>query len=1273
MAKFSIYSRDGQKERYVGTPRFSSSYLGIDCIEFGTITSPSPIEWEVGDYIDYSRTGMRYTLYSLPQPKKVARRNEYGAAFEYSNVQFFAATKQLEIAPFRDIVPEDNKLHFSTRPEVSTYEDIYGISRRIQACMDDMYPGKWRIEVYDTDDADLVALFSETKDYSVSGGSCLDALSQIYDTWKNVGWIHTYDSLEGVDVITIGRANVRDENNTTDAFAYGMGNGLTSIRKAAANEGEFATRLYVYGSERNIPNRHYNQFDIREKDSVDIRNLMLPLERWGKTDGKPDASKAYLQADEATVAKFGLIPRTVYFDGSENDEIYPSIEGLTCTQVRDAMIAAGEENVYLPPISDDRIDKVVSSYGWGAGTKEDYEASPYFTMHINPVGFDIAEQGRLTAEGFATLSMKSGGCAGRDFKVLEFSLDKFKRPVLKVEKVWDDSLGQAFPNDWYPIDEGDYFVILDIPMPEYYISLAEDRLYAAAEKMLSDYTRVSAFYEPNIDAIKAFNSGLKISAGMYMKVQDADIIDTEDKTDYVLIDSLSIDEKGDIPSYRVTLQDLKRSSRSFGSLEEMIDETKDKTRKELDKQRKYTQRTFAQVRETLTMLEGAIEGFDAGINPITLQTMGILVGSQTLQFAFINSLEDTTKTIPAYEFDEVTGIFSVPKSVLMHYTIGVNEVTTSANTDHLRKWEMNEFASDPLLDGKKAYYLYASVPEEGVGDFVLSEIPLDFKVNGGYNLLVGVLNTEYEGTRSFVPLHGYTEVLPGQITTDVIRSADGNTFFDLVNGVISGKIHFEAGSTGVENLGINVGGQNLLRNSAFTGDYLSEELTDETVLEAASQMYSAPLDHWDGTANVSVVEEAESASGYAARMPYNGILVQPLYQKTIAEENYVLSFRAKGEATVTAIIGGVTSTIEIDSADAYKRYVVSFVAAEGTHQFVLRTNAEILLCEPQLERGTVATAWGYSWLDNNSDRAYWQSMKYLQSAMAGSTTVAGGLVLTNLIQLGSQSNNSEFVEKAGVSGLYTDDDSLAFWAGGTMAQAIELVKAYSENAGAELSDAQAAALAKFAVTHGGRAILNDMIVRGYIYALGGKIGDLIIRDNGIGVDTDAEGAIVFSRSGLIARQKDGSYVELGTCGSNAIAINGKDAGGLCYFDEDQYKIAAQINAADGYHAIHSLSGVYAGLRPNIREIKNDDILDALDHTIILSNTGTITLTLPSSPKKGQTYKIIHTNTNGVLFSHPEDDTIIDVSTAAGIVTSFSEQTTLTLTYLDHYWYAEFNN
>jgi hypothetical protein len=47
--------------------------------------------------------------------------------------------------------------------------------------------------------------------------------------------------------------------------------------------------------------------------------------------------------------------------------------------------------------------------------------------------------------------------------------------------------------------------------------------------------------------------------------------------------------------------------------------------------------------------------------------------------------------------------------------------------------------------------------------------------------LVGILNSEFEGKRSYVDVYGFTEILPGRITTDRIASADGNNFIDLLN------------------------------------------------------------------------------------------------------------------------------------------------------------------------------------------------------------------------------------------------------------------------------------------------------------------------------------------------------------------------------------------------------------------------------------------------------------------------------------------------------------
>ena len=790
MAKFTIYSKDGRNVRYVGEPQYSGSYMGVDFVEFLSVNSPTLIEWQIADYVDYFRTGKRYKLYSFPMPNKVARANSYGGSFEYSSVRFFAATKELEIAPFRDLVPEDNKIHFSTRPDVSTYENVYGIARRIQECINDIFPNRWRIEVFDTNDADLLSLLNETKEFSVSGGSCLDALSQIYETWKNVGWIHTYDSTNDIDVITIGRANVRDAENTSDAFAYGKGNGLTSIRKATANEGEFATRLYVYGSERNIQTRYYNGLDILNKDSVDIRNLMIPVDVWGLTDGKPDARKAYLQADDSIIEKYGLIPRTVYFDGSENEEICPSIKGLTEREVRNAMIDAGQgESEYIPFDSDNRIDKVFAcDYLFDSGDKDAVEKSRTFRMFLHKTGFDIATQGKLTSEGYATISMISGKCAGREFKV-KMSVNHATTQELLLERAWDESLAVGFPNMNFQIEEGDEFVLLDIPMPDYYVSIAEDKLLSAGQKMLADYTRVSAFYEPGINSIKIEEGAKPLYPGMFMQIQDNDVVDTESHTDFVMIDTLTIDEHSELPSYRVTLREQKRAARNYAALEDMIMDAKESTKESIAKERRYSDRRFRDVQETIGLLQGALDNFSEGINPITVQTMALMLGDQSLQYKFTasrNSLKDID--CPIVYDAALKQMYCSPAS-LIHMTLGVESIVPAdaRTASDFKGWNLSEKYSETLEDGKARYvYVKASVSNEDDAYMVVSEVAIAMNAESGYyHFLVGVLNSEYEGTRSFVTLYGYTEVLPGQITTDTIRSADGKTVFDLSEGAIS--------------------------------------------------------------------------------------------------------------------------------------------------------------------------------------------------------------------------------------------------------------------------------------------------------------------------------------------------------------------------------------------------------------------------------------------------------------------------------------------------------
>lgn len=367
MAKFTIYSKKGIAI-CEGCPVYNGTYLNVPYLEFEEIASPTPIEWSIGDYVEYSRTGMTYRLYSVPQPTKQARRGSRGDSFIYESVQFFGAEKQLDTVLFSDVVTEDNGIHFSSRSTVSTYENVYGIADRIQECMEQAYPSKWSIRVTELaeTDADLKTLLETPKAFSVDNGTCLAALSAIYNTWEGIGWIHTYE--DGRDVITIGRPNKRTEDNTSSPFMYGKGNGLSLIRKSYSNRDEIATRLYVYGSERNMISRYYNGKDILHAESVDIPNLMIPVDTWGKTADasgtlKPDPAKAYIE-DPRAIDKWGLIPKRVYFDGSENDEIYPSIEGMTAGSLRAAKADLGDkENV---PNSEkypdeERLDEIASA------------------------------------------------------------------------------------------------------------------------------------------------------------------------------------------------------------------------------------------------------------------------------------------------------------------------------------------------------------------------------------------------------------------------------------------------------------------------------------------------------------------------------------------------------------------------------------------------------------------------------------------------------------------------------------------------------------------------------------------------------------------------------------------------------------------------------------------------------------------------------------------------------------------------------------------------
>ena len=441
-----------------------------------------------------------------------------------------------------------------------------------------------------------------------------------------------------------------------------------------------------------------------------------------------------------------------------------------------------------------------------------------------------------------------------------------------------------------------------------------------------------------------------------------------------------------------------------------------------------------------------------------------------------------------------------------------------------------------------------------------------------------------------------------------IGAKDKSTYirYSQKGGVdIKGMFHIEQGSTGWKNMeglpdeiqaaadlaqkaqdaidNAAVGSVNLLRNSGFTGDYETEELSATTELSADTELFSKQLKYWTGVATVSA--DSAAGSGYSASI---GSLSQSV--SLIKNENYVISFKAKGVSV--AVSCGDFSTTQPLASD-YQRYTFKF-AFNGAGIFMLSGTATI--CDLQLERGTIATDWKPSILDNDKATAGFQSINYIASAIKdGSVDILGGLILANMIQLGNYKNGKLQKVTAGVSGIYNDDDDVAFWAGGTLQQAILTVMRFRNDPNYQPTDEEWANMANFVATHGGNAFF-----RGYIYALGGYFrGKVEIANGKILLNEDGSGQLA---NGNIKWDADGNPEFVGK-----VKVSSPSGYEITIFPEDEYgRPSIDIHDDDGNSLLDiSLQYGLNGMVPRIfmNDPSNSDVLYFRPDSMVVEQKG----------------------------------------------------------------------
>ena len=907
---------------------------------------PEHVEIPVGSYCEFQ--GETFTL-KRPENFKMKHKR----LFEYT-VLFDPPEANAKVWKFRN--PVDGRLKFSltAKPHEHLQMFVDNMNRRdkgwtVGECID----GVETLIAYDHD-------------------FCIDALTRMASTFKT-----EYE-------FTGKRVSLRKiEYNKSNPLplSYGCGNGFKpGVGRSNTGDNPPTEILFVQGGTDNIDPSKYGSSELLLPKN---QTLAYDGEHFEDEDGFIAKNARRYVVDEAglSIRRDDKQLSSLAEDSLDCSEIYPKRVGTVNT-----VVVVDEKNNFY-----DIVDTSIPS-------SLNYEEC-------------------LIEGETMTVVFQTGMLAGREFEVKYYHNAVKGKAARRFEIVPADIDGQTMPNTTFAPKSGDKYAVFKCMLPTAYIcdnatkTGASWDMFRAAVKCLFDNEDLKFTFTGELDGIWSkkdwVNIGGRIKLGGYIRFSDEQF-----QKDGVLVRITGIKDYINKPHSPVI--ELSNTTVS-GSVSSTLNDLKSEEVIVDDLHRdaiQFTKRRFRDAKETISMLEEALlDNFTNSINPIAVQTMSMLVGDESLQFRFVNSKTSPVPVTHRIVYDNETKQLTAEAGIIQHMTLGINTVSASHKVSEYKFWDMTAYTSAVLDDGKKKYYLYAKVSKTAqTGVFTLSENAIKLEgVSGFYHLLVGVLNSEYNEERSFVTLYGFTEILPGRITTDKIVSTDGNTYFDLLKGIISGQIKFKSGSSGLYELD---------EWEAVNGLITQAQNTANAAVESAKNANTAVgnlNDYVDGAFADGIITEAEAKAieKYINTVNNTKAAVEAAYNKLYT--NAYLTGTAKTgllNAKVTlmgsienlisainsAIADGKTTVTEKNNVDskyatfnsAYADFNTAVEAANKAIQDTLKGYSDSVLntanAAVESAKNAIAQDLGYA---NFADLA--------EKAAANETIIVGGKINTTLI------------------------------------------------------------------------------------------------------------------------------------------------------------------------------------------------------------------------------------------------------------------------------------
>lgn len=708
---------------------------------------PGYLSIPVGSWCEFY--GKRYSLKKDSNFKKNGERNyDYTLILETSKAD-------TELWKIRNTVDNRIKFPYTAKPKEHLKLIVDNLNRRSSG---------WAI-------GDCIDGTEKLINYNHT--YCLDGLSQLAEIYETEYQI-TEAVIEGVHTKTVHLKKVEYNKDNPLTLSYGKGHGFKT--GVGRESGDIPPEIIlVETTDRNIDYSKYGAKELLMPKSQTIRydgthfdgedGFNAAISRTYKTD---EYGTSVMRADrELTTAKE---------DSLDCTEIYPSRVG--------------------------EISKV---------TTVDTEKH-FYDFYDNAIPDNLNFEDCLIEGEKMTVVFQSGMLSGKEFEV------KYTHVGRKFEIIPQEIDGITMPDGgvWMP-EVGDKYAVFGIQLPEAYISDNSTRtgaswdVFREAVKYLYEHEDKMFTFTGTLDGIWAkkrwLTVGGKIVLGGFVKFTD-----TQFHPEGSLIRITGIKRYVNNPySPEIELSNTPVGT-SVSSELNKIGTNEVQVEENYKKAQQFTKRYYRDAKETMEMLADSLLNFSGAINPITVATMQMLVGDESLQYRFVNSKTNPVAVKHEITYNQSTKVLNAPAGIIQHMTLGITSLSNTHAASDYKYWDMAEYNSPSLVEPEKKFYLYAKCSKDNQsGVFLLSETAIALEqIDGYYHLLVGILNSENGGERSFATLYGFTEILPGRITTDKIVSSDGKTYFDLVANEIAGRIRFLdgliSGLVGIGNDdGINAG------------------------------------------------------------------------------------------------------------------------------------------------------------------------------------------------------------------------------------------------------------------------------------------------------------------------------------------------------------------------------------------------------------------------------------------------------------------------------------